>query len=370
MPRKKIQERFIVPKKQRTEILASCGNRCARCGKKLTWDATVEHVIPLSKGGTYDSENLVALCRKCNRAKSNDIVMPKEFYAALSPERRKKLQRMVDQYYDKTDWMDKTNLFKTDQFTMPISVVKNYSMPARIEKMRRGEVLEFMAAYQTKIGEIASAPDTEDQVQHPFYKIILQEKTVMAVSPYIVETDGRMNISLELEQWLEPGLTGYMGVMDVFVNPEIKDNGTLTTHLLTNILRRILQKVNETMHRKGSGVVMQMLTAAGKNDRFAERMLHEANRRDIIDHNATYQIVEAERNSIYAGRNPAEYNLYCRIIGDVEAWNGLGASIRHIVETTDPETATVEECVRKINDVYKTFWKRVSDRMEGEDQNA
>lgn len=33
--------------------------------------ATVEHVIPLSKGGTNRKNNLVAACVKCNQARGN-----------------------------------------------------------------------------------------------------------------------------------------------------------------------------------------------------------------------------------------------------------------------------------------------------------
>lgn len=43
------------------------GNVCLRCGKaeKLT----VDHVVPLSKGGSNSIDNLQPLCRSCNTAK-------------------------------------------------------------------------------------------------------------------------------------------------------------------------------------------------------------------------------------------------------------------------------------------------------------
>ncbi len=51
-------------------ILDSFGRRCAYCGRsgmKLTMD----HVVPLSKGGRHEAANLVPACQPCNSAKGN-----------------------------------------------------------------------------------------------------------------------------------------------------------------------------------------------------------------------------------------------------------------------------------------------------------
>jgi 5-methylcytosine-specific restriction protein A len=43
---------------------------CAVCERegRLTPAAEVHHVLPLSKGGTHDAENLMALCKACHSA--------------------------------------------------------------------------------------------------------------------------------------------------------------------------------------------------------------------------------------------------------------------------------------------------------------
>ena len=43
---------------------------CPRCGKQ-TDKFTVDHIIPLSRGGTNTIDNLVPLCLRCNIQKSN-----------------------------------------------------------------------------------------------------------------------------------------------------------------------------------------------------------------------------------------------------------------------------------------------------------
>jgi 5-methylcytosine-specific restriction endonuclease McrA len=43
------------------------GSICAKCG--ATEDLTIDHIIPMARGGTNDLENLQILCRKCNSSK-------------------------------------------------------------------------------------------------------------------------------------------------------------------------------------------------------------------------------------------------------------------------------------------------------------
>ena len=55
--------------KIRERILIRDGYCCQYCGSE---DATtVDHVLPISKGGTDDPDNLVAACTRCNYSKGN-----------------------------------------------------------------------------------------------------------------------------------------------------------------------------------------------------------------------------------------------------------------------------------------------------------
>ncbi|MHB8416797.1 MAG: HNH endonuclease [Myxococcales bacterium] len=45
---------------------------CCFCGKQLGFkEATIEHVRPLSRGGTWEMENLRISCSPCNSARGN-----------------------------------------------------------------------------------------------------------------------------------------------------------------------------------------------------------------------------------------------------------------------------------------------------------
>ena len=56
----------------RYEVLRRANGKCALCGKSKDEEPLeVDHIVPRSKGGTNDVVNLQALCRTCNRGKSN-----------------------------------------------------------------------------------------------------------------------------------------------------------------------------------------------------------------------------------------------------------------------------------------------------------
>ena len=52
---------------------------CRNCGEDGTFKSLeVDHIIPVSKGGTDDLENLQTLCYECNMEKGQDVLMDKQ----------------------------------------------------------------------------------------------------------------------------------------------------------------------------------------------------------------------------------------------------------------------------------------------------
>lgn len=53
------------------KVLKHFKYRCAYCGKDIWNKYTVDHVIPISKGGTHAIDNVVPCCLSCNGKKGN-----------------------------------------------------------------------------------------------------------------------------------------------------------------------------------------------------------------------------------------------------------------------------------------------------------
>ncbi len=62
-------------KSLRFEVMRRDGFRCRLCGAIAADGAKLEvdHIVPVSRGGTNDPHNLQTLCEACNRGKSNRL---------------------------------------------------------------------------------------------------------------------------------------------------------------------------------------------------------------------------------------------------------------------------------------------------------
>lgn len=54
---------------EKSYVLRKYKNKCSNCG--VVDDLTINHIKPLSRGGTNDLDNLKTLCRACNSKKGN-----------------------------------------------------------------------------------------------------------------------------------------------------------------------------------------------------------------------------------------------------------------------------------------------------------
>jgi 5-methylcytosine-specific restriction endonuclease McrA len=60
--------------------MRDCGRRCVYCATPLAAEhATLDHVFPVSQGGSDAPGNVVTACGPCNRLKAD--MLPHEFFA-------------------------------------------------------------------------------------------------------------------------------------------------------------------------------------------------------------------------------------------------------------------------------------------------
>jgi len=69
-PRQKtLRELAAVPRDLRWQVLKRDNYTCKRCGSDSGEKLTIDHIMPVSKGGQSVLENLQTLCRSCNCSK-------------------------------------------------------------------------------------------------------------------------------------------------------------------------------------------------------------------------------------------------------------------------------------------------------------
>ena len=68
--------RHPIPANVRFEVFQYDNFRCRQCGVSSGSGAVLEidHIIPITKGGTNDRTNIKTLCQSCNLGKSNRIL--------------------------------------------------------------------------------------------------------------------------------------------------------------------------------------------------------------------------------------------------------------------------------------------------------
>ncbi|BAQ63984.1 HNH endonuclease [Geminocystis sp. NIES-3709] len=66
--------RILIPIEVRKYIYNRDKYQCQSCGKKLEETTlSIDHIIPLAKGGSNDMSNLQTLCLNCNQHKKANL---------------------------------------------------------------------------------------------------------------------------------------------------------------------------------------------------------------------------------------------------------------------------------------------------------
>lgn len=127
LTRKKVVERVWFSRDVKEDILRKSEGVCAHCGCQVVVgdNFTVEHVVPISKGGTNDLVNIVALCRTCNVTKGDGIWHPYEYLTYLHEENKEELKEYIDKYFNDKRWFTHNNFcqvdFKKIEVNIPIT---------------------------------------------------------------------------------------------------------------------------------------------------------------------------------------------------------------------------------------------------------
>lgn len=228
MPRTKTSEREVIPHQIRQDIFLSCRGRCQHCGKSVSirsTDCTIEHVIPLNKGGTNDAKTLTILCKRCNEEKSDDIIPPEVYYPYMEETKRAELQAIFDEYLETYDYLSYDTLFPLDWFDMrvriPVAVPRTNKIQfvpttIQVKKSRPWRTLEWLFPYTGRLHtrDKPLIATEEHQLSTPYYMAYYKDKPIVLFSPYIIKTKAETAIRKD-------GASRNVLFFDMFVHPDI-----------------------------------------------------------------------------------------------------------------------------------------------------
>lgn len=94
--------RIVEAKPSRNGILQRDGHRCQYCGSEF--NLTIDHVIPLSKGGQDTWENLVTACLSCNNMKGSKDISSSGLVLHTKPRAPFNKMKMVIEQSNNDEW--------------------------------------------------------------------------------------------------------------------------------------------------------------------------------------------------------------------------------------------------------------------------
>lgn len=268
MARKKIEERIQLTNNERLTVYIDCQNKCAHCGKHLHYpeDVTIDHVVPLNKGGRNELRNFVTLCKPCNLDKSDDVVCPMDYYPYLPEKKKSEVEAVFEEYIESVPWFAHDNLFMLDRFDLKTAKVvyipkQNKCYPIqttmRVEKTSKKDAFDYLQLYIARLQpeDKALFAAQPNELNAPYYKVFDQRKCVMLIAAFVDQYANTDRNMLRL---------------DFFPNPEIKARENVTEYTLAEILNSLLKHIQDTLMQTARNTMIDVLVSVPQSDKLGD----------------------------------------------------------------------------------------------------
>lgn len=280
MARRQIESRTRIPPEIRRDIFSECRATCAHCGKHINFyeDFTVEHVIPLHKGGTSDKDNLVALCETCNKEKSDDVVDPEVYYPYLPGPKMLRVKLLFRKYCETTDYLGYDNLLPLDNFDMKTwntvtahGSEKEFYMPTKVHiaKMRPDAILEYLMMYGAHLtpGDKNLLLYRKEQIQTPYYMVTQNGRQLLMFSAFIqADFNGTTSIC-------KKPIKRNVIHIQVFGDPDVP-LAQKSVRNMVNIVKSILDTIQHNLRPQSHNTMVEVIIATPHSDRLMASVFH------------------------------------------------------------------------------------------------
>lgn len=349
MPREKTSERDMLPPGEKYALYSETKYKCAHCGRNLRYgEATVDHIIPISKGGAHVRENWTILCEACNQEKYNHIIAPKDYYAYLPEAKLKQAQAMFEDYLKNNDWLSWENLFRTDRFELESKHAiinpksgKMFMVPThvKIRKLLPTEAYNWLQLYRAHI----RVPDRDlvisdpREVEHPFYEIS-QGKTPIAIFECFMDVE--KNIIPEMPEQELPTVD-----VNFFSHWDLKYRDRISKYNMFYIVKAIIEEIRHTLEQSAGRSLVGLTFKSVFGDPHVPAML------TVTPENYMHRFTQKN----FEGADPD-----AKIVGfTAMLFQGTNADLRELMK--EAGAATEQELVAKAD--YDAMTKPVLDNL-------
>lgn len=156
---------------EKADICAKSGNVCSHCGKTIfaNYGATIDHFIPLNKGGSNRYINLIPLCEDCNKAKE-DKLYSIDYAIYLKDKYKKELSNYLESYIQVTDYVKRSRLLAYDEYDgVTYTLLKNKKFTKKYKlKLATwndfAKIYEYFIKYLKKNNALKDANDARENL--------------------------------------------------------------------------------------------------------------------------------------------------------------------------------------------------------------
>lgn len=280
--RRQVEDREQFTEEERSRIVKKSSERCAWCGKKVYfgYGATVDHYVPLKKGGTNDFENLVLMCKDCNEAKGSKIVPPSVGAHYLNEEYRNELDTYFDNYIQSFDYTSRGNLLCCDMYE--IAVIPEVVSTIRT-KSQRNKVVRKLNTVQSRYILKRAYPDDEEKLVDYYSKYLAKYNLL----------ESREAAQKNIKFWLRFGAIYYIdrnNEICVMTSIVVNKHDHLVLNLFPyysnglayTLARGIISSIGDAVVNENNIPYLPLSVVMVKSDELTPRILHH-DHCDVID---------------------------------------------------------------------------------------
>lgn len=233
------EKRKPIPSELRHQIFVRDGYRCRECGKSKNDGISLEidHIFPLSKGGSTTPDNLWTLCRDCNQAKKDDVWKDDEIEIT-----KNELKNLKNQLHEAEDKLKQsTNKDEILDYKFKIKKIKKEYIPQVQNKLNK------LIQEETKLKAERKAQQNENKRKERLFKklyVELDDELLkeLCVHCSLKEASTEDNLRTLINNYSEQEIFGFIEDIQI-KNEEIKRKKRLYDELSFEVDNKILQKV-------------------------------------------------------------------------------------------------------------------------------